>query len=463
MQRFHAVRRADGEFFGTEPVWKILLRIAPPVMLAQLIQALYNVVDSFFVGRYSGDGLTALSVIYPIQLIITALAVGTGVGVNTQMSRLYAKGRTEAANKTGGAGILLALVMWALFTVIVLPILRPFSEASATSPAAVEDAVVYGTICCAGSVGVFCESIFSKIHQARGNMLLPMIAQIAGALVNIVLDPVLIFGWGAIPQMGVAGAAWATVLGQVTAAVITGVRGFRKPPALRRIWRYVKRILLLGYPSILMQAMYTVYIVALNFILAGFSDAAVTVLGLYYKIQSFFFIPLFGLQTCIVPVLSYNYARANYARVRGVMRDSLIVSASFMLAGVLCFELIPRGLLSLFSHDEEVFAIGATAFRIIGASFFPAVLSLMLPVFFQAIGKALPSVMLSLTRQVFCLIPLFWGFSLIGLGYAWIAFPAAELITGAVGVVLYFRQTARWKRELPPRVSGQERAQGAAG
>ena len=145
------------------------------------------------------------------------------------------------------------------------------------------------------------------------------------------------------------------------------------------------------------------------------------------------------------------------------MRDSLIVSASFMLVGVLCFELIPCGLLSLFSHDEEVFAIGATAFRIIGASFFPAVLSLMLPVFFQAIGKALPSVMLSLTRQVFCLIPLFWGFSLIGLDYAWIAFPAAELITGAVGVVLYFRQTARWKRELPPRASGRERAQGAAG
>ena len=193
---------------------------------------------------------------------------------------------------------------------------------------------------------------------------------------------------------------------------------------------------------------------ALNFILAGFSDAAVTVLGLYYKIQSFFFIPLFGLQTCIVPVLSYNYARANYARVRSVMRDSLIVSASFMLVGVLCFELIPRGLLSLFSQDEAVFAIGGTAFRIIGASFFPAVLSLMLPVFFQAIGKALPSVMLSLTRQIFCLIPLFWGFSLIGLDYAWIAFPAAELITGAVGTILYFRQTAQWRKNngQPPAV-----------
>ena len=442
----------DASLFGTLPVWKILLRVAPPVMLAQLIQALYNVVDSFFVGRYSGDGLTALSVIYPIQLVITALAVGTGVGVNTQMSRLYAKGRTEAANKTGGAGILLALVMWALFTAVILPVLRPFSAASAESAAAVEDAVVYGTICCAGSVGVFLEGIFSKIHQARGNMVLPMVAQIAGALVNIVLDPVFIFGWGALPEMGVAGAAWATVLGQVTAAVITGVTGFRKPPKLRKMWHYVKRILLLGYPSILMQAMYTVYIVALNFILAGFSDAAVTVLGLYYKIQSFFFIPLFGLQTCIVPVLSYNYARADYARVRGVMRASVIVSAAF----------IPRGLLSIFSRDEAVYAIGGTAFRIIGASFFPAVLSLMLPVFFQAIGKALPSVMLSLTRQLFCLIPLFWGFSLIGLDYAWIAFPAAELITGAVGVFLYFRQTAQWRRSLGAGAPGCG-AQGAAG
>ncbi len=174
----------DASLFGTLPVWKILLRVAPPVMLAQLIQALYNVVDSFFVGRYSGDGLTALSVSYPIQLVITALAVGTGVGVNTQMSRLYAKGREEAANKTGGAGILLALVMWALFTAVILPVLRPFSAASAESAAAVEDAVVYGTICCAGSVGVFLEGIFSKIHQARGNMVLPMVARCGCARVR---------------------------------------------------------------------------------------------------------------------------------------------------------------------------------------------------------------------------------------------------------------------------------------
>ena len=171
-----------------------------------------------------------------------------------------------------------------------------------------------------------------------------------------------------------------------------------------------------------------------------------------------------GFFVCLTPSVRAvnNYARADYARVRGVMRDSVIVSAAFMLVGVLCFEFIPRGLLSIFSRDEAVYAIGGTAFRIIGASFFPAVLSLMLPVFFQAIGKALPSVMLSLTRQLFCLIPLFWGFSLIGLDYAWIAFPAAELITGAVGVFLYFRQTAQWRRSLgagAPRCG----AQGAAG
>ena len=446
MRHLHVIKRSDAEFFGTQPIWKVLLKVAPPVMLAQLIQALYNVVDSFFVGKFSGDGLTALSVIYPIQLIITALAVGMGVGVNTQMSRLFAKGRKLAADRTGGTGIVLAVVMWAIFAVISALIVRPFASVSAASPAAVEYAVTYGLICCVGSIGVFLEGVFSKIHQARGNMVLPMIAQIAGALVNIALDPVFIFGLLGCKQMGVAGAAWATVLGQVTAAIITGITGFRRPPAIRKMWKYVKRIFLLGYPSILMQALYTVYIVALNFILVGFSDAAVIVLGLYYKMQSFFFIPLFGLQTCIVPVLSYNYTRGSYTRVNAIMRDSFLISGIFMFVGIACFEFIPHELIGLFSSDPAVFRVGETAFRIIGASFLPAVFSLMLPVFFQAIGHAVPSAILSLMRQIFYLISLFWGFSLIGLDYAWIAFPAAELITGTIGLILYFREVRKWKR-----------------
>lgn len=306
----------ETDFFGKEKIAKILLKTAPPVMLAQLIQALYNIVDSFFVGQYSSDALTALSVIYPLQLIIVALAVGTGVGVNTYMARKYAQGKSEMADEAAGTGMVLEGITWIVFAVISILILKPYVAGSAKSPQAVVDAMVYGKIVCIGSIGAFLEGNWTKVHQSQGNMRLPMFAQMIGAVINIILDPILIFGIGIIPQMGVAGAAYATILGQIAAAIITGKKGYRKPPCFRKLLHYAKRIYLLGYPSILMQALYTVYIVALNMILAGFSDAAVTVLGLYYKVQTFFFIPLFGLQTCIVPIISYNYARNSYDRCR---------------------------------------------------------------------------------------------------------------------------------------------------
>lgn len=268
----------DDRYFQTERVWKILLRIAPPVMLAQLIQALYNIVDSYFVGQYSNSGLTALSVIFPVQLIITAIAVGTGVGVNTYMARMYAFGKKRAADCTAGTGMVLAVISWAVFAVAMLLLMEPYVRTSATSPDAVADAVLYGNIVCVGSLGIFLESIWTKVYQAGGNMRLPMLAQIAGALTNIVLDPVLIFGLGPVPHMGIAGAAIATVAGQCVAAAITGAAGFRRPPKLVVMRKYVRQIYRLGYPSIFMQMLYTVYIMALNMILAGFSDDAVTVL-----------------------------------------------------------------------------------------------------------------------------------------------------------------------------------------
>ena len=194
-----------------------------------------------------------------------------------------------------------------------------------------------------------------------------------------------------------------------------------------------------------MQILYTVYIVALNIILAGFSDSAVTVLGLYYKLQSFFFIPLIGLETCIVPLISYAYAQRDYGRCKGIMTDTFIFSGSFMIVGIICFEFIPAQLIQIFSSETSVIEIGVTAFRIIGLSFIPAVFSLLTPVFFQAIGGAIPSIILSLTRQIFCLIPIFWLMSKIGLNYTWIAFPAAEIITGGVGIFLYIRQLKKWK------------------
>lgn len=434
----------DPSFYGTESIGKVLLKIAQPVMLALLIQALYNIVDSFFVGKYSEHGLTALSVVYPIQLIAIALAVGTGVGVNTLMARFYAERRDDSANEAAGCGFVISVIMWAIFALVSFISMRFFINLSASAPLAVEYAVAYGNIVCIGSIGLFTESIFTKVHQAEGNMTLPMVAQICGAVCNIVLDPIMIFGMLGFPEMGIAGAAIATVCGQVLAAIITGIKGLRRPAAPHKFLFYTKNIFMLGYPSILMQSLYTVYIMALNMILVGFCDEAVTVLGLYYKIQSFFFIPLTGLQTCMVPVISYNYAMENYERVRRTLKIACGITAAFMIIGTACFELIPVQLLGIFSNSEKVFEIGRIALRIIGISFLPATLSLMMPVFFQAIGKAAPSVLLTLSRQIFCLIPIFYAMSFIGLNYTWIAFPAAETITGTIGIILYIRQIRAW-------------------
>lgn len=438
----------DASFFGSESIGKILLEIAPPVMLAQLIQALYNIVDSFFVGKYSDDSLTALTVIYPPQLIIIAVSVGTGVGVNTYMARKYALGKDDEAKKTAGAGMILEIVSWAIFAVISFFIMRPYVTTSATSAGAINDAVTYGNIVCIGSLGTFLEANWSKVHQSSGNMRLPMLAQVAGAVTNIILDPIMIFGLGPVPEMGVAGAAYATVCGQFVAAVITGIRGFHVPPKLREMGEYVKKIYFYGYSSVFMQAMYTVYIFALNVILAGFSDAAVTVLGLYYKMQSFFFIPLFGLETCIVPVISFNYARKSYTRVREIMKQSLMISVGFMIFGIIAFLFFPDAMILLFSKSDEVMRLGKIAFPIIGSSFIPAAFSLMMPVFFQAIGDGKTSVLLSVLRQIICLIPIFWAFSLIGVNYTWLSFPISETISGTAGMLLYARYVKKWKKEI---------------
>ena len=435
------------EVFDNANIWQILFKIAPPVMLALLIQALYNIVDSFFVGKYSGDGLTALSVIFPIQLVITAIAVGTGVGVNTLMAKYYAGRKDKEADATAGTGMVLSVVSWAVFAVVSALIMKPYVCTSAKAAGAIKDAVSYGNIVCIGSIGIFLESNWSKVHQAGGNMKLPMIAQIAGAITNILFDPLLIFGIGFFPEMGVAGAAYATVLGQIVAAVITGSKGFCKIPEMKKLSHYIKMIYRYGYPSIFMQLLYTVYIVALNVILAGFSDSAVTVLGLYYKAQSLFFIPLFGLQTCIVPVLSYNYANKSYRRCRDLMNFTCLISAAFMIVGIIFFVFFPEALMSVFSKSEEVMQIGSVAFPIIGSSFLPAVISLTMPVFFQAIGYGRTSLMLSLTRQVFCLIPIFRIFAEFGLNYTWFAYPISEVISGTIGLIIYFSVLKKWKKE----------------
>lgn len=436
---------AQTDFFANEKISRVLLKLAPPVMFALLIQALYNIVDSFFVGQFSVAGLTALSVIYPIQFVAISVAVGTGVGVNTYMARKYGQEKPQAADKAAGTGMLLELISWLIFAVLCYVFMRPYVLTSASEAEAVEAAVIYGNIVCVGSIGVFLEANWTKVQQAQGKMRVPMLAQVAGALLNIALDPLLIFGWGVVPALGIAGAAYATVIGQLVAALITYFDGYRRPPAqLAELWYYTKRIYYYGYSSILMQASCTVYIVFLNMVLASFSDAAVTVLGLYYKLQTFFFIPLLGLCTCIVPVLSFNYARKAYNRCRETVRESCYISAVFMLVGFVCFVFFPEQVIDIFSTDAEVHKIGLVAFPIIGTSFFSAVFSLMMPVTFQALGLGRTSTLLALMRQIFLLMPSFWLLSLIGLNYTWLAFPLSETVAGGLGFYLYRRVSKAW-------------------
>ena len=392
--------KQDSQMFGTEKISKILWNMAPPVMLAQLIQALYNIVDSFFVGRYSESGLTALSIIYPIQLLMIAFAVGTGVGINTCMAHYLGLSEDEKADEIGGIGTPLTLFMWAVFAVFCYFFMPAYAKMSTDSAEVIKEVVMYGRIVCVFSFGLFLESIWTKILQANGDMKTPMIAQIAGAVTNIVLDPLLIFGMFGLPKMGIAGAAAATVVGQIVAALIVMRRGFRRSPALAVYLPDIRKIYKMGIPNILMQSAYTFYIFGLNMVLATFSDQAVTVLGLYYKWQAFFFIPLGAMQTCIVPILSYNYATMKIDRCKKTLSLALIYGVSLMMIGVLCFELMPGQMLHVFSHDAEVIRIGKVAFRIIAVSFIPLVTSLTFPVFFQAVGKAFTSSMLTVIRTV---------------------------------------------------------------
>lgn len=425
------------DLFGTEKISKILLKLAPPVMLAQLIQALYNIIDSLFVGRYSDSGLTALSIIYPLQLLMIALAVGTGVGINTVMAAKLGVGNEKEADEYAGVGTPLAGFMWLLFAIICWFAMPFYAKMSTNSEVIIHDVIVYGRIVCVFSFGLFLESIWTKVLQSCGDMKTPMTAQIIGAITNIVLDPLLIFGMFGFPKMGIAGAAVATVSGQIMAALIVMKKGFRKSPHRQVYPHHIAKIFQLGIPNILMQSAYTFYILGLNLILATFSDQAVTALGLYYKWQTFFFIPLGAMQTCIVPVISYNYAARNIERCKKTLSASIVFGMSLMALGTLCFVCIPSQMLQVFTSDELVIAIGRVGFRFVGISFLPMVTSLIFPVFFQAVGSSLKSSLLTVIRTVVLFVPLAYLFSRFGLNWFWLTYPVTEVITSLTGAYFY--------------------------
>ena len=327
--------------------------------------------------------------------------------------------------------------MWVLFAGVCFFLMPAYARMNTSSEEVIAMVVSYGRIVCVLSIGLFLESVWTKVHQAEGNMRVPMIAHIVGAVVNIVLDPFLIFGLCGLPKMGIAGAATATVVGQIAAAVIVMKGGCRKIPKLVVFPHQIKRIYKLGIPNILMQSAYTFYIFGLNLLLATFSDQAVTVLGLYYKWQAFFFIPLGAMQTCIVPVVSYNFAAGKYERCKKTLKVAIGFGVALMMIGVVLFETIPGQMLHVFSHDPEVIRIGVVAFRFIGISFVPLVSSLTFPVFFQALGHAATSSILTIIRTVFLFIPLAYLFSRFGLNWFWLTFPVTDSITTLAGYLFY--------------------------
>ena len=312
-----------------------------------------------------------------------------------------------------------------------------YAKMSTNSEVIIHDVIVYGRIVCVFSFGLFLESIWTKVLQSCGDMKTPMTAQIIGAITNIVLDPLLIFGMFGFPKMGIAGAAVATVSGQIMAALIVMKKGFRKSPRRQVYPHHIAKIFQLGIPNILMQSAYTFYILGLNLILATFSDQAVTALGLYYKWQTFFFIPLGAMQTCIVPVISYNYAARNIERCKKTLSASIIFGMSLMALGTLCFVCIPSQMLRVFTSDELVIAIGRVGFRFVGISFLPMVTSLIFPVFFQAVGSSLKSSLLTVIRTVVLFVPLAYLFSRFGLNWFWLTYPVTEVITSLTGAYFY--------------------------
>ena len=423
------------------PVGKLLLKLSPPVMLALLIQSIYNIVDSFFIGRYAAEGLTALSVIYPLQLLITSVATGTGAGIGILVSRLDGEGKEAGVFIRNG--LLTGVLNYILFAAAGMLVLRPYFAMSSDNPLVREMGVSYGGIVILFSAGCFIEANCSKILQARGNTLLPMAAQVLGALLNIVLDPVLIFGLFGCPEMGVAGAAIATVAGQWAAMAVTltaVLRGHKRSG--KASLRAMGRIYRCGLPSIFMQSLYTLYIIGLNLILAGFTEDAVTVLGIYYKLQAFFFIPLMGLQQVILPVISFNHGAGLESRVRETVKWAVGISAAVAGAGTAVFLTAPEALLRIFSQSEGVLAAGVTALRIIGTSFVPAGIGMMLTVYFQGVGKGAQSMLLTLVRQVFLLVPVAWALHFFGLTFVWLTFPITEVAVLVLCAVLWKRQDA---------------------
>ena len=422
---------------GTMPENKLLLSMAVPMMISMLVQALYNIVDSIFVSRICEDALTAVSMAFPLQNIIISIAVGFGVGINALLSRALGQKNAERVNQVAVNGLLLALLSYLLVLVGGLIGIRAYMRAQTDIESIVEYGITYLNICVLCSFGVFCEITFERFLQATGRTVYSMITQLTGAITNIILDPILIFGLLGFPKMGIAGAAWATVIGQCLGAVVAVILNHTKNPEVHLRLRHIRpngrlmgEITAISIPSIIMSCISSLTCFVMNMILIAYSSTAVAVFGVYFKLQSFVFMPVFGLNNGMVPIIAYNYGAQKPERIHKTIRLGMVYAVAIMVIGLLVFQLIPKELLRMFDASDAMLEIGAPALRIMSLAFVFAGIGIVSGSSCQAFGYSVYSMLISIARQIVVLIPAAYLLSLTGvLRSIWFAFPIAEIFS----------------------------------
>jgi putative MATE family efflux protein len=433
---------------GTWPIGKLLVNMALPLVISMLVQALYNVVDSIYISRISESAVTALSLAFPIQNLLIGCATGVGVGVNSLLSKSLGEQNYERANRTAGNGVGLSCLFSALFVIFGLFFARPFFATQTTVTETLEGGSIYLAIVTIGSIGIFIEILFERLLQASGNAFQSMITQTVGAVTNIILDPILIFGWFGLPAMGIAGAALATVIGQWLAAILAMALNLKYNRELKELCRrhlkpdgyVIRTILNVGIPSIIMVGIGSVMNFGVNQILQGFSETATGVFGIYFKLQSFFFMPLFGINNAVISIVAFNYGARNPDRMLKTVKTASIAGLAIMLTGLAVFQLIPEVLLSIFDPSEEFMHMAVEALRTISWCFPVAAVCIILGSTFQALGTGIYSTIVSLCRQLVVLLPAAYLLSLSGVvTRVWWAWPIAESMGLTMTVLLFLR------------------------
>lgn len=430
---------------GVMPVGKLLVNMALPMIISMLVQALYNIVDSVYVSQVSESAVTALSLAFPVQNMQIGFAVGVGVGVNALLSQSLGRKDQESVNWAAGQGVFLALVATALFMLFGFFGVRPYYTMQSTVAETVEGGIAYTSICCIFTVGIFIQVLCERLLQATGRAMQTMILQGTGAIINIILDPVFIHGWWGMPRMGVAGAAVATVIGQCTGAVLGIYLNLRHNPEvqlhvkfMKPNWKVIAPILEVGIPSVVMNGIGSVMNFGMNQILQGFNEVATGVFGIYYKLQSLFFMPLFGINNATISILAYNYGARKPKRIVHTLKLATAVAVCIMLVGLAVFQLLPQALLGIFNPTEEFLAIGVKALRILCLPFPVAAICISLGASFQALGKGSYSTVVSLCRQLIVLLPVAYLLSLTGsVDNVWWSFPIAEVMSALVTGLLF--------------------------